>query len=187
MADAPTWRVLDPPSARMTAVLVASSGWIADQATKAIALDALEGGRRIELPGPFYLELAFNPGAAFGLRIPWWAILAITVIVLFLVFRWVSRTTSLLEPIALGVLGAGALGNVTDRLLRPHPNGVGRGEVVDFIGSTFWPTFNVADIWITLGFGLFVVAAWQQARAERDGADEAPPTVAASEPATEST
>jgi signal peptidase II len=174
VADAPTLRVLDPPSARMIAVLVAAAGWIADQATKTLALDALEGGRRIELPGPLYLELTFNPGAAFGLPIPWWAILGITVIVLVLVFRWVSRTASLLEPLALGLLAAGALGNVTDRLLRPHPDGAGRGEVVDFIGSTFWPTFNFADIWITVGFGLFVVAAWQQAHEEARDGDEEP-------------
>jgi signal peptidase II len=48
---------------------------------------------------------------------------------------------------------AGALGNLTDRLIF--------GEVVDFlslhIGRFRWPTFNMADTWITLGMaGLLV-------------------------------
>lgn len=168
MSDGSTLRALDPPSPISTAALLAGIGLIADQATKTLALEALEAGRRIDLPGPLYLELAFNPGAAFGLPIPWWVILGITVLVLTLVVRWVSRATTLLEPAALGLLAAGALGNATDRLLRPHPDGLGRGEVVDFIGSTFWPTFNVADICISIGFALFVIAAWRQTIDEED-------------------
>lgn len=170
MSDGSPLRALDPPSPVAVATLLAGIGWVADQATKVLAVEALGAGRRIELPGPLYLELAFNPGAAFGLPIPWWVILAITLVVLALVVRWVSHATTLLEPAALGLLAAGALGNATDRLLRPHPDGLGRGEVVDWIGSTFWPTFNVADVCITVGFGLFVVAAWRQvAEEEADG------------------
>ena len=50
----------------------------------------------------------------------------------------------------LGLIGAGALGNLVDRVFLGH--------VRDFIDVRFWPTFNVADSRITGGAGLLV---WQ--------------------------
>lgn len=46
---------------------------------------------------------------------------------------------------------AGALGNYIDRLVR--------GYVVDFIHVSYWPVFNVADVLITVGFGLMLLQA----------------------------
>lgn len=140
--------------------LVAAAGLVLDQATKAVALRALGSGRVIDLPGPLHLQLTRNAGAAFGIPAPWWLFLVVTVVVLVLVGKNLGRARTLLEPIAYGLLVAGALGNVTDRLTRPHPEGVGRGEVIDFIASTFFPTFNVADICITFGFGLLLIASY---------------------------
>lgn len=48
--------------------------------------------------------------------------------------------------IALAVILAGAVGNYADRVLR--------GYVVDFLHVTHWPVFNVADVYITVGFAL---------------------------------
>ena len=136
-------------------MLVAASGLVLDQATKELAVRVLSS-RTIDLPGPFRLDLVFNAGGAFGLGLPWWVFIVVTAIVAVLIVRTLPRSTSQLEPVAYGLLLSGALGNVTDRLLRP-PGG-GRGEVVDFLGSTFWPTFNVADVGITVGFVLLVAA-----------------------------
>ncbi len=152
-------RALDPPSAAVIGTLVAAIGLLLDQATKALALEALVRGDSVDLPGPLFLQLTFNPGAAFGIPAPWWLILVVTVAVIGLVVVNLPRSTTTVEPFAYGLLAAGALGNVTDRLVRPHPDGPGRGEVVDFIASDFWPTFNVADICISVGFGLLVIAA----------------------------
>jgi signal peptidase II len=165
-------RALDPPSPVSIGILVAAAGLLLDQATKALALEALVGARVIDLPGPIFLRLTFNPGAAFGIPAPWWLILLVTVVVIVLVAANLPRSSTLLEPFAYGMLAGGALGNVTDRLLRPHPEGVGRGEVVDFIASDFWPTFNVADICITVGFGLLVLAAFSM---RHDGRGERGP------------
>jgi signal peptidase II len=44
---------------------------------------------------------------------------------------------------------AGGLGNYIDRLAR--------GYVVDFIHVSYWPVFNVADVLITVGFGLLLL------------------------------
>ena len=52
---------------------------------------------------------------------------------------------------ALLLLAAGAFGNGLDRLAHGH--------VVDFIHLTHWPVFNVADIYITVGAALLILAA----------------------------
>ncbi len=148
-------------------LLVAAIGWILDQATKAVVVDTLTFGEAVPLPGPLFLQLTYNQGAAFGLPVPWWVFPIVAAIVVTLVVRSLPRAESLLDPFAYGLLLAGAFGNVTDRLLRPNEAGFGRGEVVDFIASSFWPTFNLADIWITVGFVLLLVAAFRQERANR--------------------
>ncbi|MFN2556327.1 MAG: signal peptidase II [Nitriliruptorales bacterium] len=159
------------PDPLRVGLLVAAMGWILDQATKVIAVASLNLGERVQLPGPLFLQLTFNEGAAFGLPVPWWVFPIVAAIVVTLVVRNLPRTQSLLDPFAYGLLLAGAIGNVTDRLLRSSGAGIGRGEVVDFIASSFWPTFNLADVCITIGFVLLLVAAFRQERANRrDGA-----------------
>ncbi len=148
-------------------LLVAAIGWILDQATKVIAVGTLAIGETVSLPGPLFLQLTFNEGAAFGLPVPWWVFPIVAAIVVTLVVRHLPRAQSLLDPFAYGFLLAGALGNITDRLIRSSGAGIGRGEVVDFIASPFWPTFNVADICITVGFVLLLFAAFRQERANR--------------------
>lgn len=159
-------------------LLVAAAGWILDQATKQAAVLALSDGSTVDVPGPLFLRLTYNPGAAFGLGVPWWVFPIVTAVFVVLVSRNLPRSSSALEPFAYGLLLAGALGNLTDRLLRPHPEGFARGEVVDFIASTFWPTFNVADVCITVGFLMVVIAAFRQ-----DPVEEASSRSAATEPA----
>ena len=58
-----------------------------------------------------------------------------------------------LESLSLILILGGALGNLIDRIRF--------GFVIDFIDwfykGSHWPTFNVADIWITVGVGLLLV------------------------------
>jgi signal peptidase II len=49
------------------------------------------------------------------------------------------------------LVSAGAIGNGLDRLLR--------GYVVDFLHLHHWPVFNVADIYITAGAILLLIAS----------------------------
>lgn len=161
------WRI-EASGALGIGLLVAAAGWVLDQATKAAAVAVLTETNLVDVPGPVYFSLTFNSGAAFGIPAPWWLFLIVTAAVAVLVVRVLPRSQSALEPFAYGLLLAGALGNITDRLLRPS-GGFGRGEVVDFIatsrvdlpviGPFQFPTFNVADSCITVGFGLLVVAA----------------------------
>ena len=129
-------------------LLAAAIAVVLDQATKALAVDVL-ATRVIQLPGPFHFDLTFNDGGAFGLPAPWWFFLGVTVVVVVVVGRALTRTLSFAHAAAYGLLLAGAVGNVVDRLTRAP--GFPRGHVVDFIASTFWPTFNLADVSITFG------------------------------------
>src|SRR5438046_2230507 len=64
---------------------------------------------------------------------------------------------------ALALVCAGAVGNVVDRLRSAQ-------GVVDFVdvgvGSTRWPTFNVADSAITVGAIALAVTLWLEGRAQ---------------------
>ncbi len=53
------------------------------------------------------------------------------------------RRATLAERAALTLILAGAAGNFIDR--------VELGYVIDFINFDFWPTFNLADIYLTAG------------------------------------
>lgn len=116
-----------------------------DQVTKSLAVAHLN--RPVALFGPFSLELSRNSGIAFSLALGFALPIALLGIGGLFVLGW-SRRHTLTMPMAVasGLIAGGALGNLSDRLFR----GDG-GAVVDFIHSTFWPTFNIADSAVTCG------------------------------------
>ncbi len=68
---------------------------------------------------------------------------------------------------ALGLILGGALGNLTDRIVR----GPGfSGRVVDFVDFQVWPIFNVADTAIVVG--AIVLAFSNGDRGELEGAND---------------
>lgn len=150
-------------------LLVAAQWIVLDQASKQLAAVLLSpaGAVRHELPGPLTFQLTFNDGGAFGYDAPWWFFLVVTVIVTVIVVRKLPVVETLLEAVAYGMLLAGAWGNALDRVFRsgdPGDPGFLHGHVVDFIASARFPTFNIADVSITVGFGLLLVAMWAEER-----------------------
>ena len=144
------------------ALLVAAAGltYLLDQLTKVWALRALPNHSIDLVAGWLVLRLSHNPGAALsmGTSITWvFTILALAVSVGIVVLarRVVSRTWAL----TLGLLLGGALGNLTDRLVRPP--GPGRGAVVDFISYGSWFIGNVADIAIVGAMILMLIIAFK--------------------------
>jgi signal peptidase II len=147
-------------------LVVAAAVIVLDQATKQLAEELLVRGEFVPwLSDRIGWQLVYNPGAAFGIPAPIWLPLSVTVVVVIIVARALPRTTRLLPATSYGLLLAGAIGNVIDRLFRAgEGDGFGSGEVVDFIAWGAFPRFNVADSAITIGFVLLVVALWQEER-----------------------
>lgn len=144
-----------------------------DQATKVLALAALEDGSTISL-GPVDLTAVKNEGGAFGLEpgVPG-LFIVVTLLVLLLIARALPRTDRLSLAAAYGLIGGGALGNLVDRLFREP--GFPRGAVVDFVDLGWWPVFNVADTGIVVGavvLALLLVKVDRQERASQSPDDE---------------
>ena len=138
---------------------VASTVYVLDVVTKVLAVDRLSDRTPVELLGGLLtLRLVRNPGAAFGLAEGMTvAFTLVAVVVVVAIVRIARRLRSLPWALALGMLLGGALGNLTDRLLRsPGPL---RGHVVDFLELPRWPVFNVADSAIVCGGVLMVLLA----------------------------
>src|SRR5690606_17547971 len=80
-------------------------------------------------------------------------LLGATGLLTLIIAGWAYRSHGW-QRVALSLVAAGALGNLLDR--------AARGSVTDFLGLHFgdwYPfVFNVADIWISLGFiGLIAI------------------------------
>ncbi|GAB3874816.1 signal peptidase II [Terrabacter terrigena] len=138
---------------------VAVLAYLSDQLTKLVALDVLADGE----PRPFIgdlirLKLIGNPGAALSLGASnTWVMTGIALAVLVAIIVVARQLGSRAWAVALGLLLGSAIGNLTDRFVRP-PGG-GQGHVVDFIDYNRWFIGNVADIWIVSAAGLIVVLA----------------------------
>ena len=81
----------------------------------------------------------------------------VAVAVAVLIVTRVRRLRSAGWAVALGLLLAGAVGNLCDRLMRAP--GIGRGAVVDFIDLQHFADFNIADSCLTCGAVLAVLLA----------------------------
>jgi len=142
--------------------LVAVAAYVIDLVTKVIATAQLEGAEPVRiLGGAVYLQLIRNPYAAFGMDFGGTWLLALVAIVVVGVIVWFARRLrSTGWAIGLGLVLAGALGNLTDRLFRaPGPM---QGHVVDFVSvfgpdGRYFPVFNAADSAITIGAILIVL------------------------------
>ncbi len=128
-----------------------------DQFTKHLVRHALLLGDAIPLiRGLLDLRLVHNTGAAWGMLAGWrWLLIGFSCVMLTLILR---RRQKFFGPIpcgntALGLLSAGILGNLIDRIRL--------GYVVDFIdfyhGTWHFPAFNVADAAICIGVGLYLL------------------------------
>jgi len=127
-----------------------------DLATKAWALTLPVQGVPVL---PFLsLRLSFNTGVSFGLfaaeGVHGYAILLATTLAISMLFLWLAwRADRALEQAGDGMIVGGAMGNVLDRL----PDGI----VTDFldlhVAGWHFPTFNLADVAITMGAAMLVL------------------------------
>ena len=139
--------------------VVAVLAYVSDQLTKVVALDVLADGESRPFVGEFIrFKLIGNPGAALSLGAGnTWVMTGIALAVLIAIIVVARQLGSWAWAIALGLLLGAAIGNLTDRFVRP-PGG-GQGHVVDFIDYNRWFIGNVADIWIVSAAALVVILA----------------------------
>jgi signal peptidase II len=129
-----------------------------DQAVKLWLLFVVDlGARGVVTLTPFLdLVLARNTGISYGLfpqegPLGQWALLALKAVAVVLLWIWLSRTSSRLTAVSLGLIIGGAIGNAIDRLAY--------GWVADFVllhlttasFSFKWYVFNLADVAIVAG------------------------------------
>jgi signal peptidase II len=136
--------------------------------TKALAESNLQERPPVELiPGVVQLRFTTNPGGAFGLFGNLSVLFVVFSVVVIGVVVLASRNLpGRAAAIGLGLVLGGAVGNLTDRLIR----GQGLdGEVVDFIDLHVWPVFNAADSAIVIGALLLLVLGLRGESAARRG------------------
>ena len=103
----------------------------------------------MDLSGPLDLRLGYNRGIAFSYLTD----LPVTVIVMFaflVVVALVAAASGSAPLIPAGLVAGGALdNNLIDRTYN--------GSAVYMLHTSFWPTFNLADITICTGAALWVL------------------------------
>lgn len=129
-----------------------------DQLTKYIASEYFAPERVIRIFPFLNLVYVENKAAAFGLFKgvnPVFFVVLTLIVLCFLIYLYFKDPKN---QIIYSLIIAGALGNITDRLIYSH--------VIDFIdlhaGEIHWPAFNIADISITLGIVLFLYKSFKK-------------------------
>ncbi|HEV3399639.1 MAG TPA: signal peptidase II [Actinomycetes bacterium] len=122
-----------------------------DQLTKHLVVTNLAGRPPVDLIGEVVqFRYTTNSGGAFSLLTGAPLFFGIMAIVIIGGIIYASRRAQPLSMlVVLGLILGGALGNLTDRLLRGE--GLLRGEVVDFVKVGWWPVFNLADSCVLVG------------------------------------
>jgi len=142
-------------------LVVILAGVIADQVTKLIVVKHLKPIKDIPVikfgdTEVFNFTYWENEGAAFGIleNAPWvFNTVSVIAIIAMLLYLFLGHANSTLEAVAVGMMIAGGLGNMIDRVCLKY--------VVDFLYFKLinFAIFNVADSFVCIGAGLLILAA----------------------------
>ncbi len=144
----------------MISVLVACAIVLVDQVTKYIVICSVPQGTRIDVLGvALRISHIRNSGAIFGVMRSsggYFTVFSLVAAIVLVVVLLLSRKAQGLVKVGMGLVLGGAIGNLIDRLRL--------GAVVDFVDigvsdTVRWPSFNVADLAITLGVIFIVVCS----------------------------
>lgn len=139
-------------------LFVAAAACLVDQAAKFWLLFDWHLTSQVPVPLTPFAELVvtWNTGISYGLfpqsgPIGSWALLVFKIAAIVFLWIWLSRASSRLTALALGLIIGGAIGNAVDRLHWPG--------VMDFVllhveTARFqfrWYVFNLADVAIVAG------------------------------------
>jgi len=146
--------------------------WSMDILTKIWAVQNLvENQTKPFLGDTLQFVLRFNTGGIFGIfqdNAMFFQIMTGLAITLLIVFYIKTPSNVKVFDFAISLILGGALGNFTDRFFREG--------VVDFIdmgiGLSRWPTYNLADAFITIGAVVLLYALYlieKEEKLEREG------------------
>lgn len=110
-----------------------------------------------------------NPGIGFGLPVPNWLIIVLTIpIIVLLIYLLINnrhqlannltilqfnnfQITSFLIPYSLFLIFTGSISNFTDRVLYAH--------TIDYL-LTITSLYNLADVMIVAGFAIYIITTY---------------------------
>jgi len=130
---------------------------ILDVITKNLITNNLILSQKIEIiKNFFYITYTTNTGAGFGLLqnlnsfLIWTSIIIIGIII----YNYDKIPQERFPQLMIAFILGGAIGNLTSRIFVGH--------VVDFISFTFWPSFNLADSFISIGAIGLIAYFWKK-------------------------
>ena len=127
-----------------------------DLFSKKIVFDLI--GLHTFIPLTSFLDLTHihNFGVSFGLFsgvISPWILVILGLLIVTFIFYLMKSASNNFEEWSLLIIISGAISNIIDRIFN--------GYVIDFIyfhyKDFFWPAFNFADIYITIGIIMIVI------------------------------
>lgn len=134
----------------LSAIFLSVLLFLIDIFTKNLIIDQIKWGDQITVIKNFFsLSHVHNTGAAWGIFSDKTNILSIVTIISCILLLYVIYTTTvnITITICLSSILGGAIGNLSERIIK--------GYVTDFLSFNFFgyefPSFNFADICITLG------------------------------------
>jgi signal peptidase II len=152
-------RLSSNPSSMAPWLGIAAIMILLDQVTKITIAKIFQYGESHPVTSFFNLVLVYNKGAAFSFLADQggWQRYFFTGIgiaaALYIIYLLKKHAGQRLFCWALALILGGAVGNVLDRILYGH--------VIDFldfhVNNWHWPAFNVADVSIFIGAGLFII------------------------------
>ena len=110
-----------------------------------------------------YFDLVYiqNYGVSFGFlsgAVSHWFLIFIALLVVLLVTYLMFISKKILEKLAYFIIIIGAISNILDRTINTF--------VVDFISihykNYYWPAFNLADIYITIGIIMLLISFFKK-------------------------
>ncbi|MEK9132748.1 MAG: signal peptidase II [Patescibacteria group bacterium] len=104
------------------------------------------------LPGVFKLALSFNPGVAFSIPIPNAVMMILSPLLITILATVILKFCDIsknITKLSLVLILAGGLGNLINRFWTD--------SVIDFLSLKYWPSFNLADSFLTIAAFLLIL------------------------------
>ena len=137
-----------------------------DLLTKFLVQNNLPLNKSIKINEFSDLVYVQNFGVSFGLfsgYVSHWILIFIASVVILMIYILSMKSNKKFEKLAYFIIIIGALSNVIDRSINTF--------VVDFIllhyNNYYWPAFNLADIYITIGIIMLLVSFFIESKNDK--------------------